>query len=134
MHVRLIIAPAWSRGGCDEVEYAPSQLGPSGIVALVQRLNGDTYNDLYLEAPGGDVFAIAGGPDLFLLSATNSRTDAIVEPRTTEGADEHVILTAGGQQGRYSRGELVTLDIATAAAVRWAKDGTLIDEVAWVEK
>jgi len=89
------------------------------ISQSINRLNGSRWTEVTLTAE--DPFryiAIAGGPDLFLV--TGELDDgAIIQLRDSESVMQEVELVCGGQMGVFKRSDLVGRDKAGRAVLEF---------------
>jgi hypothetical protein len=115
-----------------EREYEAGDLS-SGLVAdLVRSLDGIRHTLVTL-SPGGEAhMAIGGDANRGLVVYVTSDNTIFYNLRTSVNRHQGIVtLVAGGQPGDYDYRNVVTLEEALAAAVRYAETGERAESLPW---
>jgi hypothetical protein len=107
----------WASGQEEEVVQEPSW---RDVEAAIRRLDGEEYNDVYLERPDERKWLAVGGGSgrYFVMLTIEAHTpDESWLVACSEGGDEAVeSLVVGGQPGNYPARQVVPLELALDAA------------------
>jgi Immunity protein Imm1 len=115
-----------------EREFDAADLTDELVAELVRSLDGSKHTLVTL-SPGGEAHMAIGGDaaeGLVVYETTDNMT--FYNLRTSAARDEGIIaLTAGGQPGDYNSDNVVTLEEALTAAIRYAESGERAKSLTW---
>jgi hypothetical protein len=132
MGVERLVAPRWGGGATEEVIERPTWVE---VAARVRRLDGDEFNDLYLERLDEGKWLAVGGGDIgyFVMLTFEAQTDSecgwVAEYEA--GGDDEKELVVGGQPCLFPSRQVVSLPIALDAVRIFHESGGAADTVAW---
>jgi hypothetical protein len=84
------------------------------VLAASQSLQGD--GEVWLGDPTGTGLGFAGGPRRYLVAFVNSDEQVLLQAVAADPPDEDAVAVTGGQESTLPAANLVTLDVALAAA------------------
>jgi hypothetical protein len=119
MRIERLIAPSW--GGVRKADEVIERPRWREVESRVKRLDGEEFNDIYLERlEEARWLSVGGGCGRYHVMLTiNPHTDAEswwVAQGEEAPADRHELLTVGGQTGEFAARHIVPLSKALDAA------------------